>query len=92
MRRGALALAATCAAAGAGIWFVHDAQVKERAALHAGVLRDAELLAAKVAERAAARGEDGGGGGRATGGRPDPSLMTRAEEEKQTCARNTPLP
>jgi dihydropteroate synthase len=54
MRRGAAALLLTCAAAGAGIWFVHDAQVKERAALHAGVLRDAELLAAKAAERAAA--------------------------------------
>ncbi len=50
-RRAWVALATTCALAGGGIWFVHDAQVKERAALHAGVLRDAELLAAKRAER-----------------------------------------
>ncbi len=52
-RRAWLALATTCVAAGGGIWFVHDAQVQERAALHAGVLRDAELLAVKRAERAA---------------------------------------
>ena len=55
-RRAWLALATTCAVAGGGIWFVHDAQVKERAALHAGVLRDAELLTAKRAERERAGG------------------------------------
>ena len=50
-RRAWLALSLTATVTTAGIWFVHDAQVQERAALHEGVLRDAELLRAKRAER-----------------------------------------
>ena len=49
--RARMALISVVSLTGAGIWFVHDAQVQERAALHAGVLRDAELLRAKTAER-----------------------------------------
>lgn len=56
-RRAWLALTLTVTVTGGGIWFVHDAQVQERAALHAGVLRDAELLRAKRAERAGRGGE-----------------------------------
>ena len=64
-RRAWLALTLTVTVTGGGIWFVHDAQVQERAALHAGVLRDAELLRAKRAERA---GRGGGGGTTAAAG------------------------
>lgn len=59
-RRAWTALGLVGAITASGIWFVHDAQVQERAALHAGVLRDAELLRAKRAER---EGRGGGGGG-----------------------------
>ena len=51
MRRAWLTLAAVSAATAAGISYVHASQVSEREALHAGVLRDDELLASKRAER-----------------------------------------
>lgn len=51
MRRAWLTLAAVSAVTAAGIAYVHASQVAEREALHAGVLRDDELLASKRAER-----------------------------------------
>jgi len=47
-----LTLAAVSAVTAAGIAYVHASQVAEREALHAGVLRDDQLLAAKRAEMA----------------------------------------
>lgn len=52
MRRAWLTLAAVSAVTAAGIAYVHASQVAEREALHAGVLRDDQLLAAKRAEMA----------------------------------------
>ena len=51
MRQAWLTLAAVSAVTAAGIAYVHASQVAEREALHAGVLRDDELLASKRAER-----------------------------------------
>lgn len=51
MRRAWLTLAAVSAITAAGIAYVHASQVAEREALHAGVLRDDQLLASKRAER-----------------------------------------
>ena len=51
MRRAWLTLAAVSAMTAAGIAYVHASQVAEREALHAGVLRDDELLASKRAEQ-----------------------------------------
>lgn len=51
MRRAWLTLAAVSVVTAAGIAYVHASQVAEREALHAGVLRDDELLASKRAER-----------------------------------------
>ena len=51
MRRAWLTLAAVSAVTAAGIAYVHASQVAEREALHAGVLRDDELLASKRAEQ-----------------------------------------
>ena len=68
-RRAWLALSLTATVTAAGIWFVHDAQVQERAALHEGVLRDAKKIFAGD-EAAPGDGEGGGddGGGAAAKG------------------------
>ncbi len=54
--KGALVLASTTLACVVLIGVVHDQQVKERDALHQGVIRDKELWRRKVRERAG-RGE-----------------------------------
>ena len=53
--KGALVLASTTLACVVLIGVVHDQQVKERDALHQGVIRDKELWRRKVRERGRAR-------------------------------------